>query len=35
MENQQNNLIIFQDKNIRRIWKDEDWFYSVVDIIEV
>lgn len=31
----QNKLVIFQDKNIRRIWQDEEWFYSVVDIIEV
>jgi len=31
----QNKLIVFQDKNIRRIWHKEEWFYSVVDIIEV
>jgi DNA-damage-inducible protein D len=35
MENPQNKLIVFQNKNIRRIWNDEEWFYSVVDIIEV
>jgi prophage antirepressor-like protein len=35
MENLQNKLAVFQDKNIRRIWQDEEWFYSVVDIIEV
>jgi prophage antirepressor-like protein len=31
----QNKLAVFQNKNIFRIWQDEEWFYSVVDIIEV
>jgi len=35
MENQQNKLIVFQDKNIRRIWHEEEWFYAVIDIVEV
>ncbi|MBE8189379.1 MAG: phage antirepressor protein [Candidatus Thioglobus sp.] len=33
--NQQNKLIVFQDKNIRRTWHKKEWFYSVVDIIAV
>jgi len=35
VENHQNKLIVFQNKNIRRIWHENEWFYAVVDIIEV
>ena len=27
-------LVVFQDKKIRRIWYNEEWFFSVIDIIE-
>ena len=29
------NLIVFEDKNIRRIWHNEEWYFSVIDVIEV
>lgn len=32
---QPNKLVVFQNKHIRRIWHEEDWYFSVSDIIEV
>ena len=26
-------LVVFQDKNIRCIWHDEKWYFSVVDVV--
>ncbi len=26
-------LVVFQDKKIRRSWHDEEWFFSVVDVV--
>jgi DNA-damage-inducible protein D len=35
MENKQEKvLIVFQDKNIRRIWHKNEWYFSVVDVVE-
>ena len=37
MENSQNKIKLFENKKIRYVWNvdEEDWYFSVVDIIEV
>src|SRR3989344_1468073 len=29
-----NALVVFQDKKIIRIWHQEQWFFSVIDIVQ-
>ncbi|MCX6803403.1 MAG: BRO family protein [Candidatus Diapherotrites archaeon] len=26
-------LVVFQDKKIRRLWHDEEWYFSVIDVV--
>lgn len=30
-----NKLVIFQSKKIRRIWHNQEWFYSIIDVVGV
>ena len=30
-----NKLIVFQGKEVRRSWHNEEWFYSLVDVVAV
>jgi DNA-damage-inducible protein D len=30
----ENALVVFQDKKIRRIWFNDEWWFSIIDIIE-
>jgi prophage antirepressor-like protein len=33
MEKEKNKLVVFQDKSIRRVLVEDEWFFSVVDVV--
>lgn len=33
--NQDHKIVVFQEKQIRRIWHKEEWWFSIIDVIEV
>jgi prophage antirepressor-like protein len=32
---EQNKVAVFQSKNIRRVWFDDEWYFSVIDVVGV
>ena len=32
---EQNKIALFEEKEIRRQWYNDDWYFSIIDIIEV
>ena len=34
MNENQDRLVVFQEKSIRRTWHNEEWWFSIHDIIE-
>ena len=33
--NSESKIILFQEKAVRRVWHEEKWFFSVIDVVEV
>ena len=32
--NEKNALVVFKDKKIRRVWHNNEWYFSVIDVVE-
>lgn len=31
----QNKIVVFESKQVRRVWHGEEWWYAVVDVVEI
>lgn len=31
----ENNLTLFEEKAIRKIWKDGRWYFSILDVVTI
>ena len=31
----ENSLIVFQGENIRRLWHNDEWYFSIIDVVLV
>ena len=32
---QNGTIVLFQEKQVRRLWHDEGWYFSIIDVIEI
>ena len=32
---QNNKIALFQEKHVRKVWHNEQWYFSVIDVVEV
>ena len=35
METEKKSLVVFQDNDVRRLWYNTDWYYSVIDVVGI
>jgi hypothetical protein len=32
---EQDKIVVFQSKNIRKMWFGDEWYFSVIDVVSV